>query len=119
MGIDSNIRNMNLIIKNQNMVTEKNHLMSQNRFYIYFRVFRLYAYPFVVVEIDNGKMKTRKSALKRFKVAGTGKLIRRQCGKQHLNEKKSRSRKNRLSLHKKVAESDIANVAKCLPYKFK
>merc|ERR1711933_96216 len=110
--------NMNSIIKNQNIVSEKNHPMCQNRFYIHFRVFRLYAHPFVV-EIDNGKMKTRKSASKRFKVTGTGKLIRRQCGKQHLNEKKSKSRKNRLSLYKKVAESDIVNVTKCLPYRFK
>merc|ERR1711924_254106 len=72
-----------------------------------------------VFRVQCSKMKTRKSAAKRFKVTGTGRVIRRQCGKQHLNEKKSRNRKNGLSSYKKVSESDMAHVIKCLPYKSK
>merc|ERR1712227_145437 len=70
------------------------------------------------ISLENGKMKTRKSASKRFKITGTGKLVRRQCGKQHLNEKR-RSRKNSLSNYKDVSESDQSNVSRCLPYKLK
>lgn len=29
------------------------------------------------------KMKTRKSLVKRFKVSGTGKVLRKMCGKSH------------------------------------
>merc|ERR1711976_1052101 len=71
----------------------------------------------LILKIENNKIKTRKSAYKRFKITGSGKVIRRKCGKQHLNEKKSRNRKNCLSSYKEVSESDLSNVLKCLPYK--
>merc|ERR550514_2728595 len=61
-------------------------------------------------------MKTRKAASKRFKITGTGLVIRRQSGKQHLNEKKDKGRKKNLSTYNEVAKSDIFNVYKCLPY---
>lgn len=37
-------------------------------------------------------MKTKKSAAKRFKVTGTGKILRRKSFAGHLNTKKSRKR---------------------------
>lgn len=65
-----------------------------------------------VVEVAAGKLKTRKSAAKRFKITGSGKVLRRQCGKQHLNEKMSRSTKNSLSRYASVSTADHNNVRK-------
>jgi large subunit ribosomal protein L35 len=42
------------------------------------------------------KMKTNRSAAKRFGVTGTGKVKRNNGGKSHLNVKKSSKRKRRL-----------------------
>lgn len=42
------------------------------------------------------KIKTRKSISKRFKVTGSGKIMRRKSFKGHLNVKKSAKRKRRL-----------------------
>ncbi len=43
------------------------------------------------------KMKTRRSAAKRFKTTGSGKIVHCHMGKGHLLSKKSASRKRRLS----------------------
>jgi large subunit ribosomal protein L35 len=43
------------------------------------------------------KQKTRKSVTRRFTVTKTGKVMRRQGFRRHLNAKKSSSRKRRLS----------------------
>lgn len=42
------------------------------------------------------KAKTNKSVKKRFKITGTGKLLRRKQGRSHLLTKKSADRKRRL-----------------------
>ncbi|MDQ7038264.1 MAG: 50S ribosomal protein L35 [Aquificota bacterium] len=42
------------------------------------------------------KMKTNRSARKRFKITATGKIKRRKSGGAHYNTKKSSSRKRRL-----------------------
>lgn len=42
------------------------------------------------------KMKTHSGAKKRFRVTGSGKIMRRQAGKMHLNEHKSSRRTRRL-----------------------
>lgn len=44
------------------------------------------------------KVKTRKNAAKRFKVTGTGKVVRGSSNKSHLNRKKSGSHYRRLAL---------------------
>lgn len=64
------------------------------------------------------KLKTKKSAAKRFRVTGSGKKIfRRKANKNHLLEHKSAVRKRRrldnLSL---VSEQDEKNVRRMLPY---
>jgi len=41
-------------------------------------------------------MKTKKAATKRFKMSATGKAMRSQAGKSHLNGYKSRKRKRNL-----------------------
>ena len=42
------------------------------------------------------KMKTKKSAAKRFKVTGSGKVVYNKSGNSHLSTKKSPKRKRRL-----------------------
>ena len=42
------------------------------------------------------KMKTKKSAAKRFRKTGSGKLVYNQSGNRHLSTKKSSKRKRRL-----------------------
>ena len=43
-----------------------------------------------------GKAKTRKAVAKRFKVTGSGKILRRKQGKRHILQKKTRKRKRAL-----------------------
>ncbi len=62
------------------------------------------------------KMKTHRSAAKRYKVTATGKILRRQAGKGHLLAHKSMSRKKRLSGMVEVFEGNIALISKELPY---
>ncbi|WP_461208721.1 50S ribosomal protein L35 [Desulfocurvus sp. DL9XJH121] len=52
------------------------------------------------------KIKTNRSAAKRFKLTGSGKIRRRRQGLRHILTKKSRARKNRLG---KPALVDSAN----------
>ncbi len=42
------------------------------------------------------KMKTHSGAKKRFRVTGSGKIMRRRAGKMHLNEHKPSTRTRRL-----------------------
>ena len=51
------------------------------------------------------KMKTRKAVAARFKVTGTGKLLRRKQGKRHLLTRKSKKRKRNLGKPALVADS--------------
>ena len=62
------------------------------------------------------KMKTSRSAAKRFKVTGTGKLKRSKAYKRHILTKKTRKTKRNL---RKAAIVDMTNVKmmkKILPY---
>ncbi|MDN5761013.1 MAG: 50S ribosomal protein L35 [Microlunatus sp.] len=60
------------------------------------------------------KMKRHSGAKKRFKVTGSGKVMRRQAGKMHLNEHKTSSRKRRLDGDKELSKSDAAKARKLL-----
>lgn len=62
------------------------------------------------------KLKTRKSAARRFKVTGSGKLVRRKAFKSHLLQHKSSNRKRRLSKMAVVNERDAENVRLMMPY---
>jgi ribosomal protein L35 len=42
------------------------------------------------------KMKNNKAAARRFKITGTGKILRRQAGRRHINEWKSPDKKRNL-----------------------
>ena len=60
------------------------------------------------------KMKTSKTAAKRFKKTGTGKLRREQAMNQHLFEKKSSRRKRRLEADRDVHPSDEKKIKRLL-----
>lgn len=62
------------------------------------------------------KMKTKKSAAKRFKVTGTGKLKRNKAGKSHILTKKSTKRKRNLRKATMTDASNVKNMKKILPY---
>ena len=60
------------------------------------------------------KTKTHSAAKKRFKVTGTGKLLRRRAMKSHLLEKKSAKRKRRFRRDQPMSPSDVREVEKLL-----
>ncbi len=56
------------------------------------------------------KNKTKRSAAKRFKVTGSGKVMRRKAYKGHLTAKKSPARKRRLRKGTTISKTDEKNV---------
>jgi large subunit ribosomal protein L35 len=62
------------------------------------------------------KLKTRKAALKRYKVTGNGNFLRRHAFKGHLLMKKSNRQKRKLSQIICVSVNDIKNIKLMLPY---
>jgi large subunit ribosomal protein L35 len=62
------------------------------------------------------KMKTSKAAAKRFKVSGTGKLIRNKAYKSHILTKKSTKRKRSLRQSTVTDITNEKNMKKILPY---
>ena len=60
------------------------------------------------------KMKTGKGAKKRFKVTGTGKLLRRHGMRSHNLEKKSSKRRRGFRKSIGIARSDVRGVKKLL-----
>lgn len=63
-----------------------------------------------------GIAKTRKSVSKRFKITGTGKVLRRRQGKRHLLQSKNRKRKNRLRKTAVVHKRDAPAVLENMPF---
>jgi large subunit ribosomal protein L35 len=60
------------------------------------------------------KQKTHSAAKKRFKVTGTGKLLRRRAMKAHKLEKKSAKRKRRFRQQQPLHSSDTREVKRML-----
>jgi large subunit ribosomal protein L35 len=60
------------------------------------------------------KLKTRKSAKKRFRLTASGKLVRKQAGYSHMQRKKSNRRKRSLSQKALVSSSDKQRVLRML-----
>lgn len=60
------------------------------------------------------KQKTHSGAKKRFKVTGTGKIMREKAGKRHLLEHKSSKKTRALTGTTEVAKGDVKNVKKLL-----
>jgi large subunit ribosomal protein L35 len=60
------------------------------------------------------KMKTHSGAKKRFKITGTGKILRRRAMKSHMLEKKSAKRKRSFRKDAPLARADSKGVKKLL-----
>ncbi len=62
------------------------------------------------------KMKTNRGAAKRFKVTGTGKVMRRKAFASHILTKKSTKRKRGLRQAGEVDSTNVKSVRKMIPY---
>ena len=60
------------------------------------------------------KQKTHSAAKKRFKVTGTGKLLRRRAMQSHMLEKKSAKRKRGFRQAEPVDKADVREVKRLL-----
>lgn len=60
------------------------------------------------------KQKTHSGAKKRFKVTGTGKLMKQQAGMRHNLEVKAAKRKSRLNAEKVLAPGDVKQAKRML-----
>jgi len=59
-------------------------------------------------------MKTHSGAKKRFRVTGSGKIMREQANRRHLLEHKTSRRTRRLAVDQVVAPSDVKKIKKLL-----
>ncbi|NLX11823.1 MAG: 50S ribosomal protein L35 [Chloroflexi bacterium] len=62
------------------------------------------------------KIKTYKAAAKRFKVTGSGKVMRTKGGKSHLRRRKSARVKRQLSEMQPVTSAEAKRVKRLAPY---
>lgn len=62
------------------------------------------------------KVKTSKSAAKRFKITGTGKLVRMKANKSHILNKKTTKRKRNLRKDVVVDKTNEKTMKKIMPY---
>ena len=62
------------------------------------------------------KIKTKSAAAKRFKVTGTGKLMKMKAYKSHILTKKTTKRKRNLRKAVEIDKSNLAPMKKILPY---
>ena len=60
------------------------------------------------------KMKTHSGAAKRFKLTGTGKVMRLRANRSHLLEHKSSRRTRRLAGEVEMAKSDVREIKRLL-----
>ena len=60
------------------------------------------------------KMKTHRGAAKRFKLTGTGKILREKAYKSHILTKKNAKRKRRLGQETEVSAADYPHVRRML-----
>ena len=60
------------------------------------------------------KMKTKRAAMKRFTLTGSGKIKRNQANKRHILTKKARKRKNRLGKPELVSSADYPRTLRLL-----
>ena len=63
------------------------------------------------------KIKTHKGAAKRFKITGSGKIVREKAYKSHILTKKSKKRKRNLTYFGEVHKADKQNIKRLLAMK--
>ena len=62
------------------------------------------------------KLQTKRAAAKRFKVTGTGKLVRNKAYKSHILTKKTTKRKRGLRKDTVLDQTNVKTMKKILPY---
>jgi large subunit ribosomal protein L35 len=62
------------------------------------------------------KMKTNRGAAKRFKITGSGKVVRNKAYSSHILTKKTTKRKRNLRKSGLVDATNLRQVAKLVPY---
>lgn len=60
------------------------------------------------------KMKTHKGTAKRFKITGSGKILRRHASKSHILEKKSAKRKRAFRQDQNVSKTNLKSIKRRL-----
>jgi len=65
---------------------------------------------------EGGKAKTRKGVAKRFKVTGSGRVLRRKKGKRHINRTKNAKRMRRLGQPALVDKSIEKTIKANMPF---
>ena len=63
------------------------------------------------------KLKTKRAAAKRYKVTGTGKIMRMKANKSHILNKKSTKRKRNLRKQREMYATNVKVARKLIPYK--
>jgi large subunit ribosomal protein L35 len=63
-----------------------------------------------------GTAKTRKSVAKRFKITGTGKVLRNKQGRRHLMISKNAKLKRHMAKAATVADVDVPAIMRNLPF---
>jgi ribosomal protein L35 len=76
-------------------------------------VARYYRNPYAEI---GSSQKTKKAVAKRFKVTGTGKVLRSHASRRHLMSSKSAKRKRHLAKSALVDASDVARIKENLPF---
>ena len=61
-------------------------------------------------------IKTKKSVAKRFKITGTGKVMRSRAGRRHLLATKNAKRRRNLGTSKQVDPTDTYRITQSLPW---
>ncbi len=62
------------------------------------------------------KLKTKRSAAKRFKKTGSGKYVFNKPGHSHILTKKTRKRKRNMKKDKVISEAMTTHIKRMLPY---
>ncbi|MEW6086845.1 MAG: 50S ribosomal protein L35 [bacterium] len=63
------------------------------------------------------KLKTKKGAAKRFKITGSGRILRRKAGRSHILTSKQKSRKRTLGEPALVSKGEEKSIKRLLQYK--
>ncbi|MDD5773873.1 MAG: 50S ribosomal protein L35 [bacterium] len=62
------------------------------------------------------KLKSKRAAVKRFKITGTGKVLRRKANRSHILTKKAKSRKRNLGTSGLVSKGEERSIKRLLLY---
>ena len=76
---------------------------------------RSFVKNFLIMRRPKG-IKTRKAVAKRFKITGTGKVMRMRAGKRHLLATKNSKRRRSLGTSKQVDPTDTYRIKQNLPW---